>query len=89
MKTVVQSESRTHTFRTVATDIDTIHSYAIRWRILTSMTVVARIFMPATTVSEILRFEMFDLENVSQSHGVKHSQWSLSIANVSVYNSYN
>ena len=36
--------------------------------------ITARIFMLALTDPEIIRFEMFDLENLGQGHGVQHSQ---------------
>ena len=62
---------------------------AIRWRIRTSTTVVKRIFTPILTVSEILRLETFDLENLGQGHGEQHSQWSHSTMNINVYKSPN
>ena len=37
----------------------------------------------------ILRFEMFDLENLGQGHRVQHSQFSHSIANINIYKSLN
>ena len=43
-----------------------IHSDAIGWRISTSTKVIAWNFTLALTVSEILKFEMSDLENLGQ-----------------------
>ena len=39
------------------------------------------------TYSEILAFEIFDLEKLYQSYGVKHSQWSYSMVNINLYKS--
>ena len=33
-------------------------------------------------------FEMFDHENLGQGHGVQNSQWSRSMADISVYKSH-
>ena len=54
----------------------------IRWRISTSIEVIARIFTLAFTVLEIKTFQMFDLENLG-------SQCSHSMAKVNVYKSHN
>ena len=45
--------------------------------------------MPALTVSEILRFKIFDLKNLGQDHRVQHSQWSNSIVNINFSKSHN
>ena len=47
--------------------------------------VIAGIFMLAFTVSEILWFEMFDLENFGQGYVVQHLQWSHSMENINIY----
>ena len=39
-------------------------------RILSSLKVIAHILTLALVVSEILRFEMFDLENLDQDLGI-------------------
>ena len=39
-------------------------------------------FALALTVSEILTFEIFELEKVDQGHGVQHRQCRRQIANV-------
>ena len=44
-------------------------SDAMRWQMPTCLRVIASIFTLALTVSEILRFEMFDLENLGHGHG--------------------
>ena len=62
-----------------------IYNGAIRWRISTSVKVIRCIFVIALTVSEILMFQMSDLENLGQDHGVQQSQWSHSIANINLY----
>ena len=49
-----------------------VHSGAIRWRISTSVKDVRGIFATVLTVSEILTFQMCDLENIDD--GVQHSQ---------------
>ena len=41
---------------------------AIRWQILKHVNAVSRSFVLALTVSEILKFETFDIENVGQGH---------------------
>ena len=45
--------------------------------------VTTRIFVLALTVSEILRFQLFDLQNLGQGHQVQHS-----MANVNHYKSH-
>ena len=57
-----------------------INNGAVRWRISESVKVIRRIFVPALTVSEILRFQIFALDNLG--HRAQHSQWCHSIANV-------
>ena len=39
----------------------------------------------ALTVSEILTFQICDLENLGQGHTGQHSQWSHSMANINLY----
>ena len=41
----------------------------------------------ALTVSGILTFQICDLEHLGQGHGVQHSQWSHSNANIYFYKS--
>ena len=50
-----------------------IRSDAITWRISTYLKVIDFIFMWFLTVFEILTFQIFDLENVSQGQRVQHS----------------
>ena len=42
----------------------------------------------ALTVFEILRTEIFDLEEVGQSHKAQFSQWRHSMANIEIYKSH-
>ena len=63
-----------------------IRSGVIRWQISTSVK-VSTLFTLSLTISEILRFEMFDLENVGQGHLVQHSQWNHLVANINFYKS--
>ena len=58
-----------------------ICSDAIRWRIPTSIKVAALVFILTVSVSEILRFNIFDLENVGQGQNAKFMQWHHSMAN--------
>ena len=37
------------------------------------------------TISEIFAFEIFDLEKLGQSNGVRHSQWSHSMVIINLY----
>ena len=63
----------------------TLKSDAIWWRVPTSIKVIALIFVVlALTVSEIFGFQMFDLENLGQGHGVEHSQRSHQMGNIKV-----
>ena len=39
-------------------------------------------FVPALTVSEMVAFEICDLEKVGQDHEVQLSQWHHSMANI-------
>ena len=52
-----------------ATEYD-IRSDTIAWRLPTSEKVVACVFTLNLAVTEILRFEMFDLENICKGSGV-------------------
>ena len=65
-----------------------IRSDAIQLRIPTSIKIVARNYTLALTVSDMLRFEMSDNENLGQSHGLQDLQWTISTANINVYKSY-
>ena len=65
-----------------------IRSDAMQWQIPVSIKVTTRLFMLVLTVLEILRLEMFDFENLGQSHRVQHSQWSHSMTNINVYKSH-
>ena len=62
--------------------VNAIRDGTTPWRISTSIKVMASLFMLVLTVSETLRFEKFDLENVDQGHGVQHSQWIYSMTDV-------
>ena len=53
----------------------------IRWQISTSKKIILHIFVLALAISEIFTFQMFDLENLSQGHGVQHSLLPHSMAN--------
>ena len=44
-----------------------------------------RHFAIALIVSKILIFQICHLENVGQCHGVQHSLWSYSMANINIY----
>ena len=46
---------------------------AIRWQISKSIKVVRSIFALALTFSEMLTFQMFNLQKVGQGHGVQLS----------------
>ena len=49
-----------------------IHNGAIRWQMSTSIKVIAYIFTLALThVSDILKFEISDHENLGQGHTVQ------------------
>ena len=65
------------------------HGEFIRGLMTASLKVISRISTLALTVSAMLRYEMFDLENLVQTHGVQHSQWSYSMANTKVNKSHN
>ena len=43
------------------------------------------IFTLVLIVSEMLRFEMFNLENLGPGYGVQHSQWFQPMANINIY----
>ena len=65
-----------------------VQGHQVQHSLSTSIKVIARIFTPSLTVSEILRFDKFDLANLGQSHGIQHSQWSRSIVNINLYKSH-
>ena len=50
-----------------------LHIGAIRWQISTCIKVTGCIFALDLTISEILTYKMFDLENLGQGHRVQHS----------------
>ena len=58
----------------------------IRWIISKSTKVIPCIFMPAVTISEIVMFQIFYLQNVGQRHGIQCLQWGHSMANVKIFN---
>ena len=64
-----------------------IRNNAIRWRISTSVKVIARIFTLALAVFEIWTFQMFDFESLGQGHRIQHSQLCHSMANGNLYES--
>ena len=45
-------------------------------------------FAIALTVSEILTFQICDLQNLGQDHEVQHSQWSDLMAKINFYNTH-
>ena len=47
-----------------------MHKSAIRWRISASVKVVRRIVAIVLTISEILMFKIYDIENIGQGHEV-------------------
>ena len=55
-----------------------------RWRMSTSLKVIASIFTLALTVFEILICKNVDLENVGQGHRIHRAQWRHSMANIKV-----
>ena len=65
-----------------------IRSDAIQWRIPISLTVVHSIFALAFTVSEKLRFEMHDLDNLGQGHRVLQSKVYFSMVIIKVCKSH-
>ena len=62
-----------------------IHNGDIRWEISTILKVTWRIFATAVTVSELLMFQMCNLENRGQGHGEQHSQRSYSMTIINLY----
>ena len=46
-----------------------IRNGAIRWQISKSVKDIKHIFVLGFTTSELLAFQMFDLENLCQGHG--------------------
>ena len=62
-----------------------IHNGDIRWQISTIVKVTWRIFVTAVTVAELLMFQICNLENRDQGHGVQHSQRSYSMAIINLY----
>ena len=51
-----------------------IRNGAVRWQISKSIKDITH-FAPAFTNSEILAFQIVDVENVGQGRVVQHSQW--------------
>ena len=62
-----------------------IQNDVIRWRISTSLNVIGLIFATALTVSEILTFQVCDIETIGQGHEVQQSQWFHSMANIKLF----
>ena len=59
----------------------------IRWQISKSIKVVLRIFTPALAVSEILSFQIVDLQKIGQDHGVQLPQLGHSMTDITIYKS--
>ena len=51
-----------------------MYNYAIQWQMSMSIKVLIYFYELTFAVLEILRFEMFDFENLSQGHRAQHSQ---------------
>ena len=54
------------------------------WQISKSTKVVPYMFALALTVSDILTFHIFYIQQVGQSHGVQFSQWRHSMADIKI-----
>ena len=65
-----------------------IRNGAIPWQISTSVKVIWCIFAIALAVSEILMFQICDLEKIDQGHKVQHLQWFHSIVNIDLFKSH-
>ena len=59
---------------------------AMSLRKLTSIKVIERIFTQTFIVSETLKFEMFNLENLGRGHGVQNAQRCHSAVYTNLYN---
>ena len=63
-------------------------TFAMIWRISTSIKVIDRIFMLARTIFKMLMFQMFDLKNLGQGHRIHTtSVVMLFVENINPYKS--
>ena len=65
-----------------------IRNGAIRWKISKSIKEITH-FCASFTISELLAFQISDLDNLGQGHRVQHLQLCHSMVNINLYKSHN